>query len=96
MLRKYVIQNLDNIEVLIEYLKSGFFSCEFADMITERTLSILLVTTDTERGRGLFIRVLEYAKTRSPELADRYWHLYDSGEDINNVITYTITIEPSQ
>jgi len=90
--RKTVFNSLGVLEMAFEEFKQEpddeikikFINC---------SLKFLLLVTHTEEGRSLFIKILEFAKAIAPEIADRYWQLYD--EDMVNKRYFNITFEPS-
>jgi hypothetical protein len=56
------------------------------------SLNLALLISDTEKGKELFITLLEYVKSINPTLADTYWSLYDNEKTVIQRRFYKIQI----
>jgi len=54
---------------LIKYLYPGYYNC---------------FTLHTEKGRELYIKLLNHAGKQSTIMADKYWGVYDNQENLIN------------
>jgi hypothetical protein len=48
------------------------------------TLELLCFTLHTEKGKNLYIKLLNHAGKQSTIIADRYWDVYDNQESLIN------------
>lgn len=58
----------------------------------EALLNLLLIVSDTDKGERLFIRLLEYAKHKHQELANKYWELFDDRDNLFKRRYYSLKV----
>lgn len=78
--RQCALENIDGAERTINALVSGLIEPD--EYTVEVSLHVTLLIVHTSRGKELFLRILEFAKTLYPDMAKDYWDAFDNLENI--------------
>lgn len=75
---KMMTQHKSHVEFILELTSFGAIDRRF----TLQTLESLCFTLETERGRKLYLSVLTHIAKYCPDLAEKYWKIYDNQENL--------------
>jgi len=92
--RDTVLDILDDLE---EDIEKGIHP-KFGDSyipIWETLINLILLVSDTDKGKKIYIQLLEYAKHKHPELANEYWELFDDRDNLYKRRYFNLKINAS-